>query len=216
MKSPRWLLVAVLLGSGFVSTRAQKSGSPFFPPDLPPIADANPAVREERKVLVPNGFTAARVRDKMVLCMEAGPLESLNLKVGAKMVLGMSTKTYIYLEGKPRPENAPFQSQGGLREKPQPLNMQFITRALYPSFFTDPDAPLRPGTRCVIEVTCEIFETDIPSQHAWAPESGKYKVLWQTTLRQTVEEKDRLPESIQKAMERATEPRRTPRPLPSK
>ncbi|HSI13712.1 MAG TPA: hypothetical protein VK961_16830 [Chthoniobacter sp.] len=215
MKSPRWLLVTVLLGSGLVSTRAQKSVAPFFPPNLPPIADANPAVREERDVLVQTGFTAARVRDKMILCMEAGPLESLKLKVGAKMVLGMSTKTYIYPEGKPRPENPYVESLGGLLEKPHPLNMSFINPKLTPGYFAAPDGPLQPGKPCVVEMTCEIFETDIPPQHMWSPRSGKYKVLWQTTLRQTIEEKDRLPEFIQKSLDRAPKPQPTPPPLHS-
>jgi hypothetical protein len=35
----------------------------------------------------------------------------------------------------------------------------------------------------VIEMTVVIFETDIPGQHEWMPEDGKYKELWTRTLK---------------------------------
>lgn len=215
MTFPRCLLVVVLCGVGSLPGIAQKAGSSIsLLPVLPPIADADPAVREEREILVPAGFSAARVRDKLVLYEEL--LEPLKLMVGKKMALGMSTKTYVYPEGKPRPKDFLRGSQQGFLQKPRPVLTGFFTSAGDPGLFTDPDGALRPGTRCVIEVSCEIFETDIPGQHAWSPENGKYKVLWQTTLRQTVAEMDRLPESFRKAMEPATESQRSPRPLPSK
>jgi len=36
----------------------------------------------------------------------------------------------------------------------------------------------RPGEKYLVEIYFEIFETDIPAQHMWSPQSGKYKVLW--------------------------------------
>jgi hypothetical protein len=40
----------------------------------------------------------------------------------------------------------------------------------------------------VVEMDLTVFETDIPPQHMWHPQGSKnYKVLWQRTLRQTVE-----------------------------
>ena len=53
-----------------------------------PIVDADPAVREEREVLAPTGFQTARTAEVMAVCERAGPLKSIKLKVGHKMVLG--------------------------------------------------------------------------------------------------------------------------------
>jgi hypothetical protein len=43
-----------------------------------------------------------------------------------------------------------------------------------------------PQDRQTIALRLTLFETDIPAQHHWAPETGKYKVLWMVTLRATV------------------------------
>lgn len=45
----------------------------------------------------------------------------------------------------------------------------------------------QPGEMYVVEIDFEIFEIDIPTQHMWSPESGRYKVLWARTLKRTVE-----------------------------
>src|SRR5262249_53520598 len=44
-----------------------------------PIADADPAVREDREILVPAGFKTARTADMLAVCDQAGPLEPLRL-----------------------------------------------------------------------------------------------------------------------------------------
>jgi hypothetical protein len=45
----------------------------------------------------------------------------------------------------------------------------------------------QPGEKYTVKVRLSLFETDIPAQHLWSPESGKYKVLWTRTLQQKVE-----------------------------
>jgi hypothetical protein len=45
----------------------------------------------------------------------------------------------------------------------------------------------QPGEKYTVKVRLSLFETDIPAQHMWSPESGKYKVLWTRTLQQEVE-----------------------------
>jgi|GEM_PF-5584649 len=34
----------------------------------------------------------------------------------------------------------------------------------------------------LIKITVRVFETDIPAQHFWSPESGQYRVLWEKTF----------------------------------
>jgi hypothetical protein len=38
-----------------------------------------------------------------------------------------------------------------------------------------------------VEMELEVFETDIPPQHDWSPQSKNYKVLWKRTLKRTVD-----------------------------
>jgi hypothetical protein len=53
---------------------------------------------------------------------------------------------------------------------------------------TRPDGIPLPGKKYIVEVDLAVFETDVPPQHAWQPQGSKnYKVLWQRTLKQTVE-----------------------------
>jgi hypothetical protein len=42
----------------------------------------------------------------------------------------------------------------------------------------------QPGEKYTVKVRLSLFETDIPAQHMWSPESGKFKVLWTRTLQQ--------------------------------
>jgi hypothetical protein len=40
-----------------------------------------------------------------------------------------------------------------------------------------------PGKRYVVEEDVSIFETDVPAQHMWSPESGRYRVIWAEKLK---------------------------------
>ena len=40
----------------------------------------------------------------------------------------------------------------------------------------------QPGDKYTVELHLTLFETDIPTQHMWAPDTGRYKVLWSKTL----------------------------------
>ena len=44
-----------------------------------------------------------------------------------------------------------------------------------------------PGHELVLEHRVTLFETDLPPQHMWSPQSGKhYQVLWTRTFREMV------------------------------
>ena|SRR6266446_5243001 len=169
-------------------------------PQPPPIADANPALRAEQEVRVPTTFKVFRTAKVMVFYKDCEPLKPTKLLVGSKMVLGMSTKLYIYPVGGVRSAKPTQESLGGLPRKGTRSRSLFYPKA---------DGPLVPGKPCIVELDVVIFETDIPPQHMWGPESGKYKVLWRTTLQQKVEERPQLPEDIRKEVEPVK-----PQPLP--
>lgn len=172
--------------------QAQSVSKPLFP-EPPPIADADPALRTEQEVLVPTSFKVFRTANVMVFCDDYEPLKPTKLIVGSKMVLGMSTKLYIYPLGGVRPSEPNRQSLGGLPRR---------GRSGKSFFYPKRDGFLVPGKPCIVELEVVVFETDIPAQHMWMPQSDKYKVLWRTSLQQTVEERPQLPDDIREEMER--------------
>ncbi|MDQ3622262.1 MAG: hypothetical protein M3463_07215 [Verrucomicrobiota bacterium] len=188
-------LSAALLGLGWP---AGAEPPPF--PQPPPIADANSAFREEREVLVPTAFKAFRTDAVLVVSDDHETLKTIKLMVGSKMVLGMSSELYIYPVGGVRPA----QPQRGRLSGP-PRKGSNGTSYFYPKG----DGFRQPGKRCILELDIAIFETDSPAQHMWMPQRDKYKVLWRTTLRKTVEESAKLPDEIREQMERVK-----PQPMP--
>lgn len=182
-----------ILAALVLQTPAVRSADPDaseFPPSFGPIAGADLSVREKREVQVPAGIRAFRTADALAVCADSGPLKPITPEVGKKMVLGMRRKFYLYREGTARPARPSYEELGGPLTKTSNL----------PQFYqAEPFGALRRGQPYVVEFEITIFETDIPGQHMWSPESGKYKVLWQTTLQATPQEQPTFPEDIQKA-----------------
>ena len=49
------------------------------------------------------------------------------------------------------------------------------------------DAIPQPGQEFTFECRITMFETDVPGQHMWSPQSGKhYKVLWTQTFKEPI------------------------------
>lgn len=175
-------------------------------PSYGPIVEADPAVREEREVLVPSGFQTARTADELVVCEDAGPLVPVKLMVGHKMVLGTTRKLYIYQEGTARPgtpmmEGLSSGTPGGVSKIPR-------------SYPAEPFGFVQRGKPYVVEIEVVIFETDIPAQHMWSPQSKKYQVLWRTTLRQTPKEERELPADIRERQAELERIKPQPTPMP--
>jgi len=178
------------------------SSDPWFGPIPTPIPDANPAVREVREVLVPTEIEAYRNHSRLVVGDASDTLKAIKLKVGSKMIVGMSTSLFIFPAGGVRP--AQF---ARMSFSPPPVKGTKGMSFFYPK----PDGFLQPGKPFVLEMDVTIFETDIPQGHLSMPGGGKYKVLWQTTLRKTPEEMDQLPREIREVLERA--PKAYPLPV---
>lgn len=177
MKTQLPLALALLLGMAWQGNADAENPARVFPPRLLPIADADPAVREEQEVLVPTALTAVRNGGVVEVGQDNETLKTIKLMVGSKMLVGMSTELYVYPEGGARPAQPQRMGLSG-----PPSKSSKSKSLLHPR----PDGFLQPGKPYVIEQEVVIFETDIPAQHMWNPHGERYKVLWRATLRQTV------------------------------
>ena len=126
--------------------------------------------------------------------------------VGHNMVLGTTTKLFIYPEGTKRPDAPRWERLSGGTPRKVSDHTSFIQ--------AEPFGYLKRGQPYVVELEVTIFETDIPPQHLWGPQGAKYKVLWETTLRQIPPEERDLPPAIQKQKAQMDAMKPQPVPLP--
>lgn len=133
---------------------------PLFP-FYPPIRDADPQVRSNRTLRVPTKLIVRRTHERIEVSADMKSLQSIDLKVGDKMVTGFKYHGSIVSSGR---TNEWGHGLGG-----PDIGTHYL--------------PPHPNEKYVIEVSVTVFETDIPPQHMWSPESGKYKELWTRTLK---------------------------------
>ena len=131
---------------------------------------------------VPTALEVLRTADVLEVSNDDNAMKPIKMQVGSKMVLGTSFELYIYPADGVRPA------------KPQMSGLGLGGTAL---FHPKRNGIPQPGKPCIVEMDVTLFETDIPPQHFWSPQSGKYKVLWQTTLRQTVKEGNDVQKQVQ-------------------
>lgn len=143
---------------------------------LPPTADADPAVRHPISVRIPTQLKIVRTADALSVSTDTNSLESTNLTVGANMVTGVRSEFYVYRVGAPRPAN------------PMGMGMNSgLNFSLGTSYWNRiRDGIPQPGQGYVVEIDFAAFETDVPAQHMWDPQSDKYKILLRWTLKQIV------------------------------
>jgi hypothetical protein len=99
-------------------------------------------------------------------------LETTNLTVGYKMVTGIMHQESIYRGGVEQPRGRNL--RGGLDFEPSTNTLTFGQGGVPKSEFT-------------LEHRVTMFETDMPSQHRWSPQSGKhYRVLWARIFKEKV------------------------------
>jgi hypothetical protein len=137
-------------------------------PSYPPIKDANPAVRTKRKFQVPTALSTQRTEDSIAVSTDMTSLEEIEIGVGHKMITGFKHEIVVVSGGS---RTAWCQGLGGAAD----IGTSYLHRK--------PDCIPQEGATYVIEATFIIFETDIPSQHMWMPEGGKYRQLWSRTVK---------------------------------
>ena len=95
--------------------------------------------------------------------------------VGKNMVTGVMREDDVYYDGATHPLGMSL--QGGIAFEPS-TNVLALGKEGLPA----------PGTEFTMEHKITIFETDLPPQHMWSPQSGKrYRLLWTKTFREAVE-----------------------------
>jgi hypothetical protein len=98
------------------------------------------------------------------------------MKVGKDMATGLKQELRVYRDGK-------LDQFGYHSLESGPAGKPSIGVVLNKKIDKIP----QPGEKYTVEVQLTLFETDIPPQHLWSPESGKYRVLWTKTLKQKSE-----------------------------
>jgi hypothetical protein len=169
-----WALLAAALGAG-----AQVGpGFPVYPPTL----DA--ATRHPVQVSIPARLSVQRTPSSLSVAYDLASLRNVKIMEGEKMTMGMKDEFRVYLEGDTRP--GPYRSllEAEMKEKEPAIplsNPNFLKSTEILS--SDHDGIPAAGGRYVVEHDIILFETDIPSQHMWSPESSRnYRVLWEEKL----------------------------------
>lgn len=137
-------------------------------PSYPPIRDADPQVRSKRTFQVPTRLIVKRTPERIEISVDTNSLEAIKLKIGQKMVAGFKHDTFV-VSGDQRKHWG--SGLGGTAD----IGTSYVTQKLH-------GIP-KPNEKYIIEVTFVVFETDIPVQHMWKPQDGKYKELWTRTLK---------------------------------
>lgn len=143
-------------------------------PILPPIATADPSIRTEREFRLPSGLEVKRTAEQMSLTLDG--VIPVKVKVGKDMVTGLKQEMRVYREGK-------IVLSGYSSLQSGPATDPGLDLVLNRRIDKIPQA----GEKYEVEIVLTLFETDIPAQHLWTPENGKYKVLWTKSLKQKAE-----------------------------
>lgn len=160
---PIYFFAGILLGEP-----SETPSAPLGFPDILPIANADTSDRHPITVSVPTKLQIAKDGD--VLTLAPGDFQETKLTVGKNMATG------ILIEKKTR-QGTEVRSLGMTMVadpnwKPSAKSNTLVLAAL-------------PRGEFFIEYTVTLFETDIPAQHIWAPQSGKgYKILWTHTFKE--------------------------------
>ena len=141
-----------------------------FPDVRPPIAEADPKIREIARFKIPTKLLVNRENTVIGIKVDTSSLVDTVLSVGRKMATGFSVETYVISGGK-----RTLSSIGTISGKEAYFGEE--------NLFRDVEGFPIIGESYFIEMVIKIFETDIPPQHMWRPESARYRILWTDTLR---------------------------------
>jgi hypothetical protein len=181
MKAKFLLALALVASGGWYCHHAQAQSASSTNawhgfPVIPAITNANPAIRHPVSIQVPTELKIERTNDTLSATV-ATNRETVSIEAGTNMVVGFRSRWFAYPVGEPRPANFSDGLEGG--------GFVFGTGTIF--LHTKPDGIPQKGKSYVVEMELSAFETDIPPQHDWRPHSKNYRVLWQRTLKQTIQ-----------------------------
>jgi hypothetical protein len=123
---------------------------------------------------VPARLRIRRTAERIAVGIDPGSLEEISLTVAPDRVIGMKNDLRVY-----RGKDLVVSGYSGLTGGTSDVGTTFLNRKT--------DRIPQKGETYVVEMRLAVFETDVPVQHEWAPESGKhFAVLWTRTLRAEV------------------------------
>ena len=157
------------------------SATALHPPGYSPTVDADPSVRHEILVPIPTRLSVERKSDRLSVGFDLASPRKVKITVGKEMSIGVKYEMRVYTKGDARPQNPGSIGYTSIKEPATPSEPGFLNgRAFLKS--ADGGIPA-PGKRYVVEEDVSIFETDVPAQHMWSPESGRYRVVWAEKLK---------------------------------
>jgi hypothetical protein len=144
---------------------AGNDSTPGYWQGRPNIPDADPSVRHQETIPVPTNLRVGRNEYGVFVFPDTCCWLHVNIDVGYKMVVGHKLERYLY-DGTRRIWLGTEIGAGPVQ--PGWGNMNF------------PEAEGPASRWGTIQILADIvmFETDVPSQHGWNPEHGKYRELW--------------------------------------
>jgi hypothetical protein len=145
-------------------------------PVLPPVPNADPSIRRPKEFRLPTRLLVKRTDDQMAVGVDPASLKLVKVEVGANMITGLTHELLVY-----RGDQLVVSGYAGLQGTGttySSIGTVIIQRRI--------DKVPQPGEKYTVRIRLSLFETDIPVQHMWSPERGKYKVLWTRTLQQEV------------------------------
>jgi hypothetical protein len=177
----RGFCVLAICAAGSILFAAQVV--PLFP-EYPATLEADPGARHQVEVSIPTRLSLQRAAGRFSISYDLASLRNVKITVGKKMTIGMKDELRVYLKGDARPSRYRSVLEGGLKETEPavPLsdaNLLKSTETLTSVQDGIPEA----GKRYIVEHDIILFETDVPTQHMWSPESSRnYRVLWEKKL----------------------------------
>jgi hypothetical protein len=137
-------------------------------PTPPPVPGADPERRHEVVLLASRALAVRDEPDGAVAVgwVAAHPV-ALRLEVGHRMVLGTRIRQSVHVGEQHLERHDSEALLGG-----EPLHAVGSKSFLHQLPEGSDEAPV------VLRATVEVFETDVPGQHLWHPEGGRYRVLW--------------------------------------
>jgi hypothetical protein len=130
-------------------------------------------------VSMPKQLSVQRTSGSLTVSYDLDSVRKVKVAVGEEMILGVKDEFRVYPKGEVRPSQFQKRFEGSINEKDN-SNLLRSTETLN----SVPDGIPEVGKRYVVEHDIILFETDVPAQHMWSPESSKnYKVLWEESLR---------------------------------
>jgi hypothetical protein len=138
---------------------------------LLPVANADPALRHTETIRVPTRLLRRAVDGQVEVSWDVESLEPADIDAGCNMILGHQVQ-YVLVAPGAEPIDAGMDLGG---------DVDFSGAQGSSTLSVQPPASSSPGP-WTLRAVLQVFETDIPPQHMWSPQSGRFRVLLDRTI----------------------------------